>query len=345
MKALTLMPVTTLSEVARHAGVSTSVVSRILNGDTKLRTREDTKERVRAAAEALAYRPNHAARALRMAHADAIGLMVPDVTNAVFAEVLRGVEAAANVAGLQILLGRSEQLHADGMMGRLLGEGRVDGFLIQRGDESDMEDFAELAERQMPVVLLNSRRARRGSVVLEDSRGAAMATEHLVELGHRNIAMIGGTSTSDTSRRREEGYRRALSGAGLRRRKAWTTRCGYASEDGRRAVHMLFAPGGAHPTAIFVANVNAAVGVVLGARQLGLRIPEDISVVAVHDTWVSGFTSPPLTVVRMPLYQLGFRGVESLRARLTGGPATDLVIDDPAPELVIRASAGPPPRR
>lgn len=334
----------TLSDVARRAGVSISVVSRVLNGDTALRARPDTQERVRDAARDLAYQPNHAARALRMAHAGAIGLIVPDVNNAIFSEMLRGVETAADRAGLQVLLGRSERLQPGGnFLGRLLGEGRVDGFLVQRSDSVDSSDFEEIAERTMPLVLLNSRRSRRGSVVLDDAQGARIATEHLLGLGHRDIALIGGDVHSFTSRRRESGYRAALTAAGIRRRSAWTARHGYFPEDGRRSMHELFGHEAARPTAVIVANVNAAIGALLGARELGLRVPGAVSVIAIHDTWVGAFSSPPLTVVRMPLYELGKAGVEALRGRLGGARPSDLTITDPEPVLVHRASTAPPP--
>lgn len=333
----------TLNDVATRAGVSISVVSRVLNADPALRARPETKARVKQAARELAYRPNKAAQALRLSHAGAVGLIVPDVTNAIFAELLRGVEDAADEAGTQVLLGRSERLRpGDDFLGQLLGEGRVDGFIIQRRDEIDLHVLEAILQRKMPVVLVNSRGPSRGSLILDDVAAGRIATEHLIGLGHRDIGLINGDVNSFTAKRRGQGYRLAMAGAGLRKRLAWTTNHGYTPQAGRRSIHELLTSKELRPTAVVVANVNAAVGVLLGARESGVLVPDELSVVAIHDSWVGEFSSPPLTVVEMARYQLGRQGFIALTARLAGAKPYDGMVNDPPPTLIVRASTAPP---
>ena len=336
----------TLTDVAREAGVSVSVVSRELNGDPALRARDETRERIHGAAEALGYTPNHAARALRLSKAFAIGLIVPDVTNPIFEPLIRGIEDVADGLGYQVLMGRTERLQpGTDFLRRLVGEGRVDGFLVQRRDETDFHEFAHIIEGSAPLVLINSRGPRRGSAVLDDAAGARRATEHLLELGHREIALIGGDIHSHTGRARERGFVQAINAAGMRRRAAWVLHSGYTPEAGRRAIRELCGSGARRPTGVVVSNMTAAMGALLGAREIGLTVPDQISVIAIHDDWLADYSLPPLTTIRMPLYRLGQEAAHLLHLRLLGEKALDITIDRPAPELIVRASTAPPPRR
>ena len=331
----------TLADVARAAGVSVSVVSRELNGDPALRARTETRARIHAAAKALGYTPSHAARALRLSKAFAMALIVPDLTNPIYGQLIRGVEDAADELGYQVLMGRTERIQpGTDFMRRLAGEGRVDGFLIQRKDETDSAEFAHLIEGTAPVVLINSRGSRRGSAVLDDAAGARRATEHLLELGHRDIALIGGDIHSHTGRARERGYGEAINAAGIRRRSAWVLHSGYSPEAGRIAIHELCATRGRRPTGVVVSNVNAAMGVLLGAREIGLRVPDQLSVVAIHDSWFTDYAWPTLTAVRMPMYELGQEAARLLHLRLMGEPAIDITVGDAAPALVIAGLDG-----
>ncbi len=336
----------TLRDVARLAGVSISVVSRELNGDPVLRARDETRRRIQEAAKSLGYTPSHAARSLRLARAFAIGLLVPDVTNPIYDQLIRGIDDAADGLGYQVLLGRTERLQPESdFLRRLVGEGRVDGFLVQRMDETEAHAFAHLIEGSAPVVLLNSRGSRRGSAVLDDAAGARLATEHLLELGHRDIALVGGDVHSHTGRARERGYLEAIKAAGMRRRSAWMLHSGYSTEAGGRAIRALGLAGGRRPTAVVVANVTAALGVLRGAREIGLAVPQQLSVVAIHDSWVADYAWPSLTTVRMPLYELGREAVRLLHLRLMGERAMDVTVDHPAPVVIRRGSTAPPPRR
>lgn len=338
-----LFPVVTLHDVARRAGVSVTTVSRLLNGDPNIRVREETRKRVLRTAKQMNYTTNHAGRALRLARTGAIALIVPDVNNAIFADLLRGVEEGADSRDYMVLLGRTEKMAPGGdQLRRLLGEGRVDGFLLQTLNEAEDPFLRQLADTDVPMVLVNSRSKRhRGSVVMDDVAGARVATEHLIGLGHQRIGLISGTPTTYTARQREEGFHEALRAAGLRRRDEWMFRLGYEPEAGATAMTELLQRR-RPPTAVFVANVNAAIAALGAARDLGVDVPGELSIVAYHDVWVCDHTWPPLTTVKMPLYELGQRAVQALADRLADGTRADLLVDDPAPVLVERASTAPP---
>lgn len=338
----------TLDDVARAAGVSKSVASRALTGDVRARMSEATRARVLAAAAELDYVPNARARALRQSRSGAIGLIVPDVNNAVFADMLAGVQQATARHGTDVLLGQVDP-PPDGarQLSRLVREGRVDGLLIQRREDFDDAMLAAVLHSGVPAITVNSRLPdRTGSVILQDQRGAALATEHLLALGHRRIAFISGTQAHDTARRRKSGHLTAMADAGLTPDPAWVIDAGWESDAGAGALdalHRNVGLGGPEgPTAIVVASVNAAVGALFTALRQGLRVPHDLSIVGINTTWVSSTVYPAITTVKLPLHRLGELAATMLLEHLGGAALTDVVVDDPAPELVVLETTAPP---
>ncbi|HMK97127.1 MAG TPA: LacI family DNA-binding transcriptional regulator [Acidimicrobiales bacterium] len=335
---------TTLSEIARKAGVSVSVASRVLNGDPTVRAREETRERVLQAAKLLNYSPNYAGRALRLARSKALALIVPFVSSPLFSDLLQGAEDAAEQEGYTLLIGHANSIKAGSdALRRLVGEGRVDGFVLQRSDDLSDQALENLVANDARIVLANSRTPRRrGSVVMDDVAGAKLATEHLISLGHERIGLVGGIPSSDLARRREQGYAAALHEAGLRRHESLVRRSGWSPELAAQSVESLVNEP-VRPTAIVVCNVNGAIGALTALRRLGIDVPADLSIVAFHDEWVAEHTCPPLTTVKMPYYEVGLQAVRSLVAQLAGRPSEDIVIKEPPPLLVQRASSAPPP--
>jgi LacI family transcriptional regulator len=178
-------------------------------------------------------------------------------------------------------------------------------------------------------------------VILQDEAGARVAVEHLVELGHRAIGLINGSQETATARRRLTGFTAAMEDAGLA--PTAVTSLGYEPEQGRAALRQMMAHP-QRPTAVVVANVNAALGALLEARTLGIRVPEELSIVTIHDAWTAATTWPPLTTVRMPLYELGRLAMTALFENLTDGVVDDRMVTDPAPQLVLRESTAAPMR-
>lgn len=330
-----------LSDVAALAGVSPAAVSRVLSGDTTLRVSEGTRRRVMAAARELDYVPNHAARSLRTSRTSTIALVVPDVTSAVFAELARGAEGEAASRGLAIVLGRAERLQDDSeWLRRLVGEGRIDGVILQLPDGTPPADLESLVVQETPIVVINSvDDGPLSTIVLDDAAGIRLAVNHLRALGHTDVGLVGGLPGSATGARRESAFRSAMADEGLETPVAWMTRLGYAGTEGRAAAVQLL-ESAALPTALVVANLNAALGVLAEIHARDLRVPGDISIVAMHDVWYADATWPPITTVRMPLSTLGAAAVAGLVD--SDSVVTHTVIDSPEPELVVRRSTAAP---
>jgi LacI family transcriptional regulator len=330
----------TLNDVATLAGVDRSVVSRVVNGDPKLSVRPETRRRVQETIDKLGYRPNAAARSLRTARAYMYGLFIPDFANPVYAEIIKGAERAAGQLGYGLMTASSGGVRI-GLAHYLdlLGQGRADGLLFA-GEESGHE-LEQLRGSKVPWVLVNRRSP--GShryVILDDERGSLLAVDHLVSLGHRRIAHIAGPESADTARRRRAGYLSAMQGAGLSVDLRHIAHADYTPAGGAVAMeHLLSMPE--PPTAVFVANVASAVGVLHAAHARGLSVPRDLSVIAVHDMPLAGHLVPALTTVRMPLEELGRRALELLASRPPDEDITE-VVTDPA-EVVVRESTAPPP--
>ena len=326
-----------LSDVAKRAGVSPAAVSRVLSGDSTLRVTDETRQKVLAVAREMFYVPNHAARSLRTSRTRTIALVVPDVTSAVFAELARGAEYEAALQGLTIVLGRAEQLHDDSeWLRRLVAEARIDGVILQLPDGTPASSLDYFAAQNTPTVLINSMSdGPLSTIVLDDAAGIRVAVGHLASLGHRDIGFVGSMPGSATGVRREAGFRAALVDAGLSINEGWMTGLGYGGEDGRAAVDELLGRG-ALPTALVVANLNASLGVLAELHQRGLRVPADVSIVAMHDVWYADSIWPPVATVRMPLSTLGAAAVSRLLE--ASEPVTHTVISSPEPELIVRQS-------
>jgi LacI family transcriptional regulator len=327
----------TLKDVAERAGVDRSVVSRVINNDPVLNIREETRNRVRRAVEELDYRPNAIARSLRTSQAGSYGLLIPDFTNPIYTLIIRGAEAAAARADHLLLTGSisGESFEPERYV-ELLARGRVDGLLLAGTVESGelMED--QLSRLGLPYVWLNRRPPEsRRYVILDDERAAALAVGHLDGLGHTRIAHISGPLNADTAQRRLSGYLKATKEAGLGLDEQLVVEADYTNVGGAQAMGSLLKLPQA-PTAVFVANVASAIGALYAAKLAGFSVPDDVSVVAVHDLPMAGYLAPPLTTVRMPLEALGRRGVELLSAA-SERDAIEEVLAMPM-ELIVRRS-------
>ncbi len=324
-----------MRDVAAVAGVDASVVSRVLSGDERLLVRPETRQRVLDAVERLGYRPNIAARMLKTARTMAIGMVIPDFANAAYAQIAHGAEQRAHELGYILLVAsgtiqdRLPQLH-----------GRVDGLLYAIAT-SDPSAPIRLPEG-MPSLLVNRREPRLGpSIVGNDEACAVLATQHLIELGHRRIAHIVANVAVDTGRRRTAGYVRAMSEAGLPVAPDLAIETQFDERGGYEATLELLRRD-PPPTAIFVATARWALGALAACDELGVRVPEDFSIVAFSDIPIGRFLHPALTTVQLPLVEMGDRAIDMLLRLVNGEQVEDVMLDDP-PQLTVRASTGPPP--
>ncbi len=334
----------TQASVAAEAGVSQGLVSRLLNGDPSLRIPEATRARILSAAAGQQYVPNHAGRALRRRRTDTIALLVPELANPVFAPIIAGAERAATERGAVLLLASAAAMEAENnAIGALVAEGRIDGVIFQQHDVASESWLASIQNRQIHGVLLNSTAPGPwSSVILDDRRGSQVGTRALVELGHEDIAIIGGVKSHQSAQRRYAGFRDELRRHRLPVRREWVLWSGLHADEGREGMRRL-AEAKRIPSAVFVSNVNAGIGALSQALDLGIRVPQDLSIVALHDAWPAQDVRPSLTTVRTPLEQMGELAVRALLNLTGGGAREDLLATEPAPELVARQSIGPGP--
>jgi LacI family transcriptional regulator len=330
-----------LADVAEAAGVGTSIVSRVLNADPTVSIRPETRERIVRAATELNYRPNAFARGLKLARTMTIGMVIPNLAYPVNAEIIRGAERAAAAANYVTLLADADEFLQTGeAYRRLLLEQRVDGLLI--ASASTEESFiADLVSQRLPFVLVNRRVPHVGPCVsVDDGRGTQLAVEHLVSLGHRRIAHIGGPRDADTARRRLAGFRAGMRAARLRVPAAYVVEAPYEEEGGEQAMARLLELE-PRPTAVVVWSLAAAIGALAAANERLIRIPEELSIVGFHDAPIAAYLHPPLTTVLMPLREMAERSVDVLLDLIHGRRGRNIVVAT-APVLVERASTRPP---
>jgi LacI family transcriptional regulator len=259
----------------------------------------------------------------------AVGLVIPRFSNPVYAEIIEGAHVAAGHAGHALLTGTIEDFLG------AIAYGRVDRLLIA-GVPLSPATIARLDNSGVPWLLMNSRQAGVGwTVSLDDEHAAALAVRHLHDLGHRHIAHLRGPEHSDTARRRENGFRQAMAAHGLEIDAALMVSGGYAARDGSQAIRRLIASGSRF-SAVFAANLASAIGAIRESFRQGLRVPQDVSVIGVHDLELADHLLPSVTTVRMPLRELGYRGVEMVLGPPGDHQASE-IIRGPI-ELVVRES-------
>lgn len=326
-------------DVARLAGVSQSTVSRALRPEEPVP--DETRRRVRSAAEALGYVPNEAGRSLSTRATRRVAL-VADLGNPLFATVLTPVHDRLSELGYRTVLFAEHDDQETAYAG--LFDGSVDGAILSTtGLRSALP--VELARRNVPFVYLNrtSDLVERDSAVADNAGGAASAAELLIRTGHRDIGMILGPATTSSSRDRAAGYAQALGRAGLAVRPEWVAHSDYSPESGRAAALEILRAA-SRPTALLCANDWVAVGVLNAARELGLAVPERLSVIGFDDLAPASWPVFNLTTVFNPLNELAEASATMLVDRLRGlavGDQPRRVVG--ATSLVPRGTHAPPP--
>lgn len=333
-----------LGDVAEEAEVAVSVVSRILSGEPTLKVRSATRARVIRVANEIGYVPQYAARALRTARTDTVALCIPDVMNPLFQEIREGVEVELERAGYSLMFADSDNIALGSpSYRRLIANGRVDGVIIQRSAQLSDREFYELVSGGLPTVLVNSSvsDADVSSVVLPDVEAMWLAVRYLSVLGHRDVGLLLGPGRLDWAGRRSVGFSKAVEHFGLNTRPEWQVAGGYTVSAGEAGLRDLVTIGD-RPSAVVVENVMAGVGAIAEARKVGLSVPEDISIIAIHDLWIADYVVPRLTTIKLPLRELGVRAAELLVDQLNspGGVARQVGLAEFPPVLVERESVG-----
>lgn len=334
-----------IRDVAALSGVSVGAVSRVLSHDPTLRVSDATRRRVVEAADALHYVPSHAARSLRTSRAGALALVLPEVTSAIVAELVSSVEAEGAERNVNVVLARASRLQQDETWLRsVVASGRVDGVLLQLPEGVQPERILEMIGEPLPIVLINS--ADSGplsTAVFDDALSMRPAVQHLHELGHRTIGFIGGVPGLPAANRRRRGFVAAMAEVGLDVVDDLVLDLGFTGAEGRLAAETLVRRGPL-PSALVVANVDAALGVLAELHKHGFRVPDDVSLVALHEVWYADAIWPPLTTVKAPMAELGATAVSLLLDSAPGSEPVHHVVSDPPFELTVRASTAPPSR-
>jgi DNA-binding LacI/PurR family transcriptional regulator len=328
-----------LQDVARSAGVSKSIASRVLNGDPALIVRPETRARVIEAARELNYRPHAAAQGLKRAKTGALGLLVPPLTNPVYVRIIRGAfEQALELDFVVLLVEDVEPGRAELSVSRLIQAGRIDGLMIASA-QPDHPLLSSGSLQRLPHVFVN--RAVAGShrnVVMDEMSASVTALDHLIALGHRRIGHVAGPREIDTARRRAVGFRKHASELSL---QVEVAEGDFGESGGAAGARRLLRD---HPelTGLFASTLSQAVGVFHAAWELQREVPLDLSVIAYDDMPLADYMRPPLTTIRMPLSELGAAAVEALVSQLSGDEPRDVTVAE-KPQVVVRNSTAPPP--
>ncbi|MCC6944489.1 MAG: LacI family DNA-binding transcriptional regulator [Thermomicrobiales bacterium] len=330
----------TIKDIARHAGVSAATVSNVIN-ETRYVSPE-LRDRVMAAVSELEYRPNAVAKSLRKKRTSTIGLIAPDNSNPFFAEVAKGVEDAGFRAGVSVILCNSDSsFDRECSYLQLLSDKQVDGIIFI-ATTPEIDHLTRLIDPRLPMVVFyrQSDRPMTDSLVVDNFGGGYLATQHLIELGHRHIACVAPASTNSPSSLRVSGYRQAMQDAGLAVEDDLLFRGDNRFSGGRDGASHLLA-GRRRFTAMFAGNDVMAVGAIREFRDQGIDVPRDVSVAGFDGIALGEVTIPALTTIVQPRYDAGHRAFGLLYQRIEEGYDGPPRHESLGIELVVRESTMP----
>jgi DNA-binding LacI/PurR family transcriptional regulator len=327
-------------QVAKRARVSTATVSRVLNGFPGVR--ETTVARVRRAIAELNYVPNPHARSLRVGRTRLFGLIVSDINNPFFPELVDAFEALAAAEKIEVLFTHTnyDPRRLQSCVRRMI-ERSVDAIAVMTSevDEPALEDAAKAG---VPVVLMNQRRlaARYPNVPVEYASGFREALDHLLALGHRDIGFIAGPETLYSARARKDAFKTALKGHGLHVRAEWIATGDMRVEGGRMAMEKLLACD-PRPTAVLASNDLMAVGALQAAQAAHVSVPKSLSIIGFDDIPIAAIVYPPLSTIRHPRREVAARAFAALQLAIKGEkPGACPALQ---PHLVLRNSTAAAP--
>ncbi|OMF26707.1 LacI family transcriptional regulator [Paenibacillus sp. FSL H8-0548] len=326
----------TIYDVAREAGVSIAAVSQVINGKGKIS--EQRRHEIIQVMERLNYQPSAIASALTGKKTFTIGLLVPDISNPFFAEIARAVEDQSHNLGYGLFICSTDNNkdRAERYLS-LMQQKRVDGMIIGTGI-ANKSTLASLVKSKLPVVVI-AREAKLGAktVIIDDFCGGGMAANHLLEQNHSHVGLLSENEEVSSSRERIRGFLSVWEQAGLRIEEGLIQACGdELVRDGKAKATELLSSANP-PSALFCCNDLLAIGALQAAKGLGLRVPEQVSIIGFDNTILAEVTDPPLTTIAQPTKEMGQIAVDSLVAMLEDGNRDDIRIVL-QPELVIRQS-------
>jgi len=337
------MPPVRLKDIAQRAGVSVMTVSKVLRDEPDVSAA--TKTRIRALAQEMGYVPDALAQSLRTRSTKLIGIIIPAITNPIYARILLAVENQVHEAGFDLLLGHTlnQPEREEAVIRRMIAR-RVNGLLLfpVHRLEAESKAYDELRRHRLPTVLLGPPPvpyADFPSIQAEDVEGSSQATRHLIELGHRDIAYLVGPRASVWSQERFQGYQKALRDAGLPLDDRLVFQAGGTIEEGTQAALQMIKEG-VQATAVQAVNDLVAIGAANALLDHGVCIPQDVSIVGFGNVLTSNFFRVPLTTVRQPKHSMGLAAMEMLQALIRGEQPESRHLTT---SLLVRESTAPPP--
>jgi len=326
----------TIYDIARLAGVSTATVSKVFNQTGNIS--EKTRRRILEISRELNYQPNVLASALNGKKTFSLGLLIPDMVNPFFAELARNVEDRAQELGFNLIICNTDNdMKKEVKYIQLLRQKSVDGIIVATGVRND-EFLKELIDQNVPVALVAREMSvlATSTVLVDDFAGGYNATRHLIDLGHKRIAVIAESMSVSSSKERVRGYRHALEEAGLDYAEELVAASDFSIESGRETAQAILRQA-ERPTAIFACNDLLAIGAMQAAKELGIRVPEELSVVGFDNTILASITDPPMTTVAQPIRAMGHQVVDLIVSEIneTSTVKQRVVL---LPELIVRQS-------
>jgi LacI family transcriptional regulator len=328
----------TIKDVAKKANVSYTTVSRALNN--KYGVKKETRDRIVKAAAEMGYTCNAIARGLVKKKTNTIGLILPDITNPFFPEIAMGIEDGAHAKGYSVFLCNTNyDPEREAQYLKHLAEKRVDGIILVPASNERSLELNKISESGIPIVYACSYylEGDRSYVAIDDERGGFLATRHLVEQGYSTIAYIGAKDETVKKDERLVGYKQALKKFGIPARDRLIYYCDHKMKTGHDIINKMISKKEV-PRAIFAANDLLAIGVIQGAKELGLSVPGDIAVVGFDDIPFASLPEIQLTTISQPKQKMGELSINILLDIIFGNEQnTRRTILEP--ELVIRKSS------
>jgi LacI family transcriptional regulator len=326
----------TIYDVAREAGVSMATVSRVVNNNPNVKPQ--TRKKVFEAIERLGYRPNAVARGLASKKTTTVGVVIPDISNTMYSEVVRGIEDIANMYHYNMILCNSDKKKDKEIrVINTLLEKQVDGLLFMGGVVTD--EHIEAFRNSVPIVLCATTDENRTmpSVDIDHEVAAYDAVKLLIEHGHKNIGMISGNLQDPSNGfARYQGYKRALEEAGIPFRESHVRVGNYRYEAGLDTMD-YFLKLSDRPTAIFAATDEMAIGAIHAIQDSGYLVPEDFSVISVDNVRMASMVRPQLSTIAQPMYDIGAVSMRLLTKLMKKEPVSNPVVVLPH-ETIIRKS-------
>lgn len=336
---------TTIKDIARHAGVSHTTVSRALHHSPLISTQ--TTERIQEIASELGYNPSVAARSLKTNRSQALGVIVSHIADPYFSEILQGIDDVAQENGYSLFIASAQHNPTrENAIVQTMREHRVDGVILC-SPHFTPEQSSQLQSYNIPIVAINNQAAEdyRFTIYHDDVDGSRQASQHLIGLGHKRIAYLGDASSGRTTQERLSGFRQAMEEADLPIRPEFVHQlAGNSAEQGQAGLEYLLNLS-ERPTAVICYNDMIAVGVLKGSRQAGVRVPGDLSVTGFDNIMYSDFTQPPLTTIDQPKRFLGAEAARMMLAQLSSvnnSTPNEIRIKRLKGMLIIRQSTASP---